>query len=213
MTGSEAITVVVVDDHPVVRDGLVRIINGEPDMSVVGQAEDGSLAVAVCRESAPAVVVMDLEMPKMGGLEAVEAIREHLPETRFLIFSVYRGDEDIHRALAAGASGYLFKVVQRPELLAAIRKVASGGRYLPGEVADRLRFRHPADALTGRELDVLRGIACGQSNREIGTSLGIGEGTVKTHVNRVLSKLGARDRTQAVVVALERGIIHLGDAE
>jgi DNA-binding NarL/FixJ family response regulator len=209
MNRRQPIRVVVVDDHPVIRDGLTRIIDGESDMSVVGEAEDGRLGVSVCREANPDVVVMDLSMPNMGGLEAMVEIRTSQPDIRFIVFSVYRGEEDIHRALNAGASGYLFKVVQRNELLAAIRMVAAGKRYLPLQVADRLRFRHPSDELTDRELDVLRGIAEGQSNREIGDSLGIGEGTVKAHVNKILTKLGAKDRTQAVVLALERGIIHI----
>jgi DNA-binding NarL/FixJ family response regulator len=156
---------------------------------------------------------MDLSMPNMGGLEAITEILKVKPDIRFVIFSVYRGEEDIHRAFEAGASGYLFKVVQRQELLAAIRMVAAGGRYLPLQVADRLRFRHPSDELTVREFDVLKLIAIGQSNRGIGTNLGIGEGTVKAHVNKILTKLGAKDRTQAVVLALERGIIHLEETE
>lgn len=213
MKSRTPIRVVIVDDHPVVRDGLTRIVSGESDMSVVGEAEDGVIGVKVCTEQEPDVVVMDLSMPNMGGLEAITEIRKTKPDIRFVIFSVYRGEEDIHRAFEAGASGYLFKVVQRQELLAAIRMVAAGGRYLPLQVADRLRFRHPSDELTEREFDVLKLIAVGQSNREIGNNLGIGEGTVKAHVNKILTKLGAKDRTQAVVLALERGIIHLEETE
>jgi len=213
MKSRAPIRVVIVDDHPVVRDGLTRIVSGESDMTVVGEAEDGLIGVSVCTKNEPDVVVMDLSMPNMGGLEAITEIRKEKPDIRFVIFSVYRGEEDIHRAFEAGASGYLFKVVQRQELLAAIRMVAAGGRYLPLQVADRLRFRHPSDELTQREFDVLKLIAVGQSNRQIGTNLGIGEGTVKAHVNKILTKLGAKDRTQAVVLALERGIIHLEETE
>ncbi len=209
MARNKAIRVVVVDDHPVVRDGLTRIIDGESDMEVVGAAEDGRIALDVCANASPDVVVMDLSMPNMGGLEAMQEIHKTQPDIRFIVFSVYRGEEDIHRAFEAGASGYLFKVVQRNELLAALRMVAAGKRYLPLQVADRLRFRHPADELTVRELDVLKAIAEGKSNRHIGDTLGIGEGTVKAHVNKILTKLGAKDRTQAVVLALERGIIHI----
>jgi two-component system NarL family response regulator len=209
MKARTSIRVMVVDDHPVVRDGLTRIIDGESDMDVVGEAEDGAIAISKCAELKPDLVVMDLSMPNLGGLEAMAAIRESQPEVRFIVFSVYKGEEDIHRAYQAGASGYLFKVVQRNELLAASRMVAAGGRYLPLQVADRLRFRHPADELTERELDVLRLIAAGKSNRDVGDSLGIGEGTVKAHVNKILTKLGAKDRTQAVVLALDRGILHL----
>jgi two-component system NarL family response regulator len=211
MSRRTSIRVVVVDDHPVIRDGLTRIIEGESDMTVVGEAEDGKIAVSVCSETQPDLAVMDLSMPNMGGLEAIAEIRKAQPEIRFIVFSVYRGEEDIHRAFEAGASGYLFKVVQRNELLAAIRMVAAGKRYIPLQVADRLRFRHPSDELTEREFEVLQGIAEGQSNREVGDSLGIGEGTVKAHVNKILTKLGAKDRTQAVVLALERGIIHIDE--
>jgi DNA-binding NarL/FixJ family response regulator len=154
---------------------------------------------------------MDLSMPEMGGLEAMAEIHKIRPEIRFIVFSVFRGEEDIHRALKAGASGYLFKVVQRAELVAAIRMVAAGHPYLPLQVAERLRFRHPADELSTREFDVLSGIASGRTNRAIGEELGISEGTVKAHVNKILTKLGAKDRTQAVVFAFERGIIHLDE--
>jgi DNA-binding NarL/FixJ family response regulator len=198
-----------VDDHTIMRDGLSALLDSESDIDIVGTASDGKAAIAEVDRLMPDIIVMDLSMPNMGGLEAMVEIRTSQPDIRFIVFSVYRGEEDIHRALNAGASGYLFKVVQRNELLAAIRMVAAGKRYLPLQVADRLRFRHPSDELTDRELDVLRGIAEGQSNREIGDSLGIGEGTVKAHVNKILTKLGAKDRTQAVVLALERGIIHI----
>jgi len=211
MTRQEPIRVLVVDDQPVIRDGLTQIISSEDDMQVVGEAENGRLALALSAETRPQIIIMDLSMPEMGGLEAMTAIRKVQPDVRFIVFSVYRGEEDIHRALDAGASGYLFKVVQRNELIAAIRMVAAGRPYLPLQVADRLRFRHPADELTARELEVLRNLAGGQTNRKVGDSLGISEGTVKAHVNRILTKLGASDRTQAVVLALERGIIHLDE--
>lgn len=211
MTRVQPIRVLVVDDQPVIRDGLTQIINSEDDMQVVGEAENGRLALALSKETRPQIIIMDLSMPEMGGLEAMTEIRKVQPDVRFIVFSVYRGEEDIHRALDAGASGYLFKVVQRNELIAAIRMVAAGRPYLPLQVADRLRFRHPADELTARELEVLRNLAGGQTNRKVGDSLGISEGTVKAHVNRILTKLGASDRTQAVVLALERGIIHLDE--
>ena len=211
MRASDPIRVVVVDDQPVIRDGLLQIINSEEDMEVVGEAENGRLAIAVVADSRPQIIIMDLSMPEMGGLEAMAAIREAQPDVRFIVFSVYRGEEDIHRALEAGASGYLFKVVQRNELIAAIRMVAAGRPYLPMQVAERLRFRHPADELTARELEVLSSLANGQTNRMVGDTLGISEGTVKAHVNRILTKLGASDRTHAVVLALGRGIIHIDE--
>jgi DNA-binding NarL/FixJ family response regulator len=205
------IRVLVVDDHPVIRDGLGQIISGENDMEVVGQADNGRVALSLVSQTDPQIIIMDLSMPEMGGLEAMAEIHKIRPEVRFIVFSVFKGEEDIHRALKAGASGYLFKVVQRAELVAAIRMVAAGHPYLPLQVAERLRFRHPADELSTREFDVLSGIASGRTNRAIGEELGISEGTVKAHVNKILTKLGAKDRTQAVVFAFERGIIHFDD--
>lgn len=141
MKGHPSIRVMVVDEHPVVRDGLARIVNGESDMEVVGEAADGADAVATCAQTKADIVVMDLSTPELGGLEAMAAIRKSQPEVQFIIFSVHKEEDDIHRACQAGASGYLFKVVQPEELLAAIRAVAGGGRYLPPEVADQLDSR------------------------------------------------------------------------
>lgn len=211
MKRTDQIRVLVVDDQPVIRDGLSQIIGGEKDMKVVGEAENGRVALTEVAATDPQIIIMDLSMPEMGGLEAMREIRKTHPDVRIIVFSVFKGEEDIHRALDAGASGYLFKVVQRNELIAAIRMVAAGRPYLPMEVADRLRFRHPADELTSRELEVLERLAKGQTNRLVGDNLGISEGTVKAHVNRILTKLGASDRTQAVVLAIERGIIHLDE--
>jgi two-component system NarL family response regulator len=211
MKSADLIRVLVVDDHPVIRDGLSRIISGEDDMEVVGEANNGRVALSLAAETNPQIIIMDLSMPEMGGLEAMAEIHKTNPGVRFIVFSVFKGEEDIHRALKAGASGYLFKVVQRAELVAAIRMVAAGHPYLPLQVAERLRFRHPADELSTREFEVLSGIAAGRTNRAIGEELGISEGTVKAHVNKILTKLGAKDRTQAVVFAFERGIIHFDD--
>lgn len=211
MSKADVIRVLVVDDHPVIRDGLGQIISGEEDMDVVGQADNGRVALSLVTETDPQIIIMDLSMPEMGGLQAMAEIHKIRPQVRFIVFSVFKGEEDIHRALKAGASGYLFKVVQRAELVAAIRMVAAGHPYLPLQVAERLRFRHPADELSTREFDVLSGIASGRTNRAIGEELGISEGTVKAHVNKILAKLGAKDRTQAVVFAFERGIIHFDD--
>jgi two-component system NarL family response regulator len=209
----DPVRVLVVDDQQVIRNGLTQIISGESDMEVVGEAENGRQALSVAAETRPQIVIMDLSMPEMGGLEAMIEIRKSQPKVRFIVFSVFKGEEDIHRALEAGASGYLFKVVQGNELIAAIRMVSAGRPYLPLQVAERLRFRHPADQLTARELDVLSGVASGRTNRLIGENLGISEGTVKAHVNKILTKLGAKDRTQAVVFGFERGIIHLEGEE
>jgi two-component system NarL family response regulator len=209
MKSRPPIRVVVVDDHPVVRGGLIRIINNEPGMTVVGEADNGADAAPVCEESKPEVVIMDLSMPKMGGMEAMAAVQRVHPDARFIIFSVYRGEEDIHRALHAGASGYLFKVVQPNELIAAIRKVAAGGRYLPLQVAESVRHRQPTDELSDRELEILSRIAIGEDDTTIGRGLGMGTGVVAAHISRLLDKLGAKDRAQAVVTAFERGIIHI----
>jgi two-component system NarL family response regulator len=211
MKPDDLIRVLVVDDHPVIRDGLSQIISGEDDMEVVGVAENGRVALSLAAEENPQIIIMDLSMPEMGGLEAMGEIHKRKPEIRFIVFSVFKGEEDIHRALKAGASGYLFKVVERAELVAAIRMVAAGHPYLPLQVAERLRFHHPADELSARESEVLSGIAAGRTNRAIGEKLGISEGTVKAHVNKILAKLGAKDRTQAVIFAIERGIIHFDD--
>jgi DNA-binding NarL/FixJ family response regulator len=204
------IRLLIVDDHPVVRDGLVAILHqGEPDLEVVGEAGDGKEAVALWRELRPTVTIMDLQLPGQSGVQAISAIRREDPEARVLVLTTFDGDADIQRALEAGARGYLLKSVRRAVLIEAVRAVASGLRYLPPSTAARLVEAMEAEKLTGREMDVLALLAKGHRNREIADELGLAEPTVKIHVNNLLRKLQAKDRTEAAVIALKRGIIHL----
>lgn len=210
MNPTEPIRLLIVDDHPVVRDGLVAILHqGEPDLEVVGEAGDGKEAVAIWRTLRPTVIIMDLQLPGLSGVEAIKAIRREDPEARVLVLTTFDGDADIQRALEAGARGYLLKSVRRATLIEAVRAVAAGQRYLPPATAARLVEAMEAERLTARELDVLKLLAQGQRNREIADALGLAEPTVKIHVNNLLRKLQVKDRTEAAVVALRRGIIHL----
>jgi len=204
------IRLLIVDDHPIVRDGLVAILHeGEPDLEVVGEAGDGNEAVVAWRTLRPSVTIMDLQLPGQTGVEAIKAIRREDPEARVLVLTTFDGDADIQRALEAGARGYLLKNVRRAALIEAVRAVAAGQRYLPPATAARLVEAMEAERLTARELDVLRLLAQGERNREIAKTLGLAEPTVKIHVNNLLRKLEAKDRTEATVIALRRGLIHL----
>jgi two-component system NarL family response regulator len=203
------IRILLADDHAVVREGLAAMISRRADMQVVAEAENGARAVELARQHQPDVILMDLRMPEMGGVEAIGHIRAERPEARIIVLTTYDGDEDIYRALQAGAKAYLLKDTPRDELLDAIRAVHAGQKRLPPEVAAKLAERITAEPLTPRELDVLRLIVAGMSNKEIGAALNIAEGTVKIHVNGLLGKLGVSDRTQAVTEALRRGIVHL----
>jgi DNA-binding NarL/FixJ family response regulator len=210
-TPSERIRLLIVDDHPVVRDGLVSILHeGEPDLEVAGEAGDGKEAVLAWRRLRPTVTIMDLQLPGLSGVEAIRVIRREDPEARILVLTTFDGDADIQRALEAGARGYLLKSERRATLIEAVRAVAAGRRYLPPATAARLVDAMESEALTPRELDVLRLLAEGQRNREIAEALGLAEPTVKIHVNNLLRKLQAKDRTEAAVIALRRGLIHLG---
>lgn len=209
-TPSDRIRLLVVDDHPVVRDGLVSILHeGEPDLEVVGEAGDGKEAVVLWRTLRPTVTIMDLQLPGQTGVEAIQAIRREDPEARILVLTTFDGDADIQRALEAGARGYLLKSVRRAILIEAVRAVAAGKRYLPPATAARLVEAMESERLTPRELDVLKLLAEGQRNREIADALGLAEPTVKIHVNNLLRKLEAKDRTEATIIALKRGMIHL----
>ncbi|WP_306590893.1 response regulator transcription factor [Geothrix sp. 21YS21S-4] len=210
MTQPSPIRLLIVDDHPVVRDGLVAILHqGEPDLEVVGEAGDGREAVNAWRTLRPTVTIMDLQLPGQSGVEAITAIRREDPTASILVLTTFDGDADIQRALEAGARGYLLKSVRRAILIEAVRAVASGQRYLPPATAARLVEAMEAEKLTARELDVLRLVAEGQRNREIAETLGLAEPTVKIHVNNLLRKLQVKDRTEAAVVALRRGLVHL----
>jgi two-component system NarL family response regulator len=209
MSRADLIRVLVVDDHPVVCRGLTAIIQADEGMLVVGQASDGLHAVRMFREHKPDITLMDLRMPLMSGVEAIRAIHTEFPTARFIVLTTYHGDEDIHRALKAGAQAYLLKGMSDSELLEAIRNVHSGLRYLPQPVLESLASRPPKSDLSERELQILHLIVKGMSNKRIGVSLGITEATVKWHVNMILSRLNVTDRTQAAVTALNRGIVEL----
>jgi len=203
------IRVLVVDDHFVVRMGLVSLVNTEADLTVVGEADDGEQAIALYQELQPDLVLMDVRMPGKSGPEATTQIRRLGADARVLILSAFDGDEEIHSALAAGAQGYVLKSATGEELIPAIRAVASGKRWIPLNVATRLKSRNLFEVLTPREIDVLREVAKGLSNKELADTLGITEHTAKDHIKSILAKLRVADRTQAVTTALQRGIIHL----
>jgi DNA-binding NarL/FixJ family response regulator len=209
MSDRSAIRVIVVDDHPVVRFGLAAIIGLQPDMAVVAEAGSGQEACAVCARHAADVVLMDLRMPELSGVEAISTIRKTNPKLRFIVLTTYEGDEDIHRALEAGAHAYLLKGMSHDQLANAIRSVHSGLRFIPESVSRSLAERPPHSELSARELEVLKLIVEGHSNKEIGDRLGISEATVKWHVSIILNRLNVSDRTQATVAALQRGIVHL----
>ncbi|MBN3875736.1 MULTISPECIES: response regulator [unclassified Nostoc] len=209
MSQSTKIKLLIVDDHAIVRKGLATIINRDPEMTVIAQAEDGQQAIAAFREYQPDVTLMDLRMPKMGGVKAIMAICAEFKQARIAVLTTYDGDEDIYRGLQAGAQGYLLKDAKPGELLNAIRAIHNGQKYIPPEVGAKLLQRMSNPELSERELEVLRLMAQGMGNQEIGTVLIIGESTVKSHVNRILSKLGVSDRTQAVITAVKRGIVSL----
>jgi DNA-binding NarL/FixJ family response regulator len=205
----QKIRIVVIDDQAVVRQGFVSLINTVADMEVIAEGTNGQQAVELYREHKPDVMLIDLRMPLLSGVEAISTIRREFPGARIIVLTTYDGDEDIYRSLQAGAQGYLLKDVFFEDLEDAIRKVHAGSRRIPAEVAERLAGRMSGSELTGRELEVLQQIVAGKSNKEIGSHLNISEATVKSHINNILSKLGVTDRTQAATTALQRGIVHL----
>lgn len=198
-----------VDDHPLMREGLVAMLRTQADMTVVAEAGTGQEAIDKFRDHQPDVVLMDLRLPDMNGAEATREIRKEFPDAKIVVLTTYDGDEDIYRALEAGAQGYALKETLSEELLQLIRDVKAGQRRIPPAVAARLAEHLPRVELSSRELDVLKLIAKGLRNKEIATALGIAEPTVKIHIQKIFSKLNVVDRTQAVVVAANRGIIHL----
>ncbi len=206
---SEPIRILVVDDHKIVRQGLVALLNTVPEMKVVAEASDGEEAIEVYRRHKPDITLMDLRLPKLGGADVIARIRAEAPAARLIVLTTFDGDEDIFRAIQAGAKGYLLKGMDIDELTEAIRSVHAGKSRIPAFVAEKLAERMGGPALTTREIEVLKRIVAGRSNKEIGTDLFISEATVKTHVNSILGKLGVTDRTQAATSALQRGIVHL----
>ena len=203
------IRVLIIEDHPVVRQGLVALLSNAPDIEVVGSAADGVAAKEIFKSVRPDVTLMDLQMPRLGGVEAIQRIRSQWPDARIIVLTTFDGDEDIYRAMQAGAKAYLLKGMEVEELLAAIRAVHAGHARVPSSIAEKLAQRVASQDLTAREVEVLERILAGRANKEIATDLNISEATVKSHVNSLLSKLGVDDRTHAAMVALQRGIVHL----
>ena len=203
------IRVLSVDDHPLLRQGIAAIINSAGDMVVVAQAATGSEAVRVFRDHLPDVTLMDLRLPDISGIDAMAAIRETAPDARIVMLTTFEGDVEIQRALAAGARGYLLKSTPPEDLLEAVRLVHAGKKRIPADIAAKLAEHFADESLTEREIDVLRHIAGGNRNRDIADLLAISEETVKAHIKHIMEKLGANDRTQAVTIAVRRGIIQL----
>jgi DNA-binding NarL/FixJ family response regulator len=209
MSGASTIRILAADDHQLIRAGLVSFLATEPGLEVVAQAGNGEEALEKYRECRPDIVLMDLSMPVMDGLAATRAIRDEFPDARVIVLTTYGGDEDIHRALDAGAMGYLVKDMVAEEVLNVIRTVHAGRRGIPQPIAAKLAEHTPRISLTPREIEVLSLVATGLSNAEAANRIGRTEGTVKVHLKNILQKLGANDRTEAVTTALRRGFIRL----
>ena len=203
------IRILTVDDHPVLREGIAAILASETDMVLVAEAGNGREAIEQFRAHRPDITLMDLQMPLMGGGEAILAIRKEFPDARIIVLTTYGGDVQADRAFKAGAYGYLLKSMLRKELVDTIRTVHGGRKRIPPEIAVEMAEHHADDALTERELDVLRQVAAGNANKIIADKLEISEETVKAHMRKILSKLGANDRTHAVAIAVKRGIIEI----
>jgi DNA-binding NarL/FixJ family response regulator len=206
---AKRIRILTVDDHPMLREGLASMIEAQPDMVLIGEAANGREAVESFRSHRPDVTLMDLQMPDMNGVEAINAIRGEFPDARIVVLTTYKGDVQALRALKAGAAGYLLKSMLRKELLETIRTVHAGKRRIPPEIAMEIAEHAADDALTDREIAVLKRVALGSANKQIAVSLGISEETVKAHMKNILAKLSANDRTHAVTIALSRGIIQV----
>jgi DNA-binding NarL/FixJ family response regulator len=203
------IRIIIADDHPVVREGLAALIKSQKDMQVVSEAASGRQAVQQFLLHRPDVMLLDLRMPEMNGVEAIQAILQKAPKAKIIVLSTYGGDEDIFRAFGVGAKAYLLKDSPREQLLESIRTVHGGQLSIPSTIGARLATHMRGPNLTKRETDVIKLMAAGKSNKEIGVSLGVSEGTVKIHVGHIFRKLGVTGRTEAIRVALERGIVHL----
>lgn len=203
------IRILTVDDHLLLREGISAMLEGQADMAIIGEAGNGREAIENFRRLRPDVTLMDLRMPDMNGIEAIRVIRQECPNARIIVLTTYAGDAQAAAALRAGASGYLLKNLVRKELIETIRAVYLGKRRVPAEIATEIAEHVADDALTEREVEVLRGVAGGKSNKLIAAELDISEGTVKTHMKSILPKLDASDRTHAVIIALKRGILDL----
>ncbi|HEY3706692.1 MAG TPA: response regulator transcription factor [Terracidiphilus sp.] len=203
------IRVLVVDDHPIMRFGIATIIDATPDMETVAQAGSAEEAIELYEQFLPDITLMDLQLPAMSGVDAIRNIIARHHDARFVVLTTYEGDEDIHQALEAGARSYIIKGMPHDALVSALRRVNSGGRFLPPPVSRALSSRTPNSDLSAREREVLKLIVKGKNNKEIAKDLGITEATVKCHVGVILSRLNVSDRTQAAVAALQRGLVHL----
>lgn len=209
MSATNSIQILVADDHFIVRSGLVSLIHAESDMAVIAQAADGLQAVELYRKHRPDVALLDLRMPLKSGNQAIELIRSEFPDARILVLTAFSGDEDIYKALHAGAQGYVLKSSTGDGLIPAIRAVAAGQRWIPDDVATRLAMRNAYEPLTAREIQILQEIAKGKANKEIAGTFCISEYTVKDHLKNILAKLNVAVRTEAVTAAVQRGIIEL----
>jgi DNA-binding NarL/FixJ family response regulator len=209
MGASTPIRILTVDDHPLLREGIAAVLGNEPDMVVVAEAANGREAVEQFRAHRPDVTLMDLQMPDMNGTDAILIIRKEFPDARIIVLTTYGGDAQAVRALKAGAAGYLLKSMVRKELVETIRSVHGGKKRIPPEIAVEMAEHHADDALTEREIEVLREVAAGNANKVVALRLSVSEETVKAHMRSILSKLGANDRTHAVTIALKRGIIEI----
>lgn len=209
MQPANQIRVLLADDHSILGQGLSMLLECEPDIAVVGHASNGKEAVDLFRQHQPDIMLIDLRMPEMNGADVIAAIRAEFVNARIIVLTIYDGDEDIYRALRAGAMGYLLKGIPLAELLIAIRTVYQGQPFFPAQIAAKLAQRMARPELSDRELDVLRLMAKGKTNPQIGAELSISESTVRFHINHILDKLGVKDRTQAVITAVNRGIVSL----
>lgn len=211
MSASKTIRVLIVDDHFATRLGLAMPVNNEPDMEVVGEAGTGSLALDLYRRLTPDVVLMDYQLPDMSGVMTLSALRASHPDAQVILLTILDGEEDVFRAVEAGARGYLTKSCECEDVLRAIRQVAAGGKFFPSEIAAKVEARKKRSPLSDRELEILRLLVRGHSTKEIVDILQLSMGTIRLHISLILSKLGAYDRTNAVAIAIERGIVHVGE--
>ncbi len=209
MNDQTRIRVLSVDDHPLLREGIATLINNQPDMCIVGEASSGREALERFRELHPDITLMDVRLPDMSGIDVMIAIRKEFSESRVIMLTTSEGDVEIQRALEGGAKGYMLKSMPPKDLVEAIRQVHAGKKRIPPSIAAHLAEHYSDEALTAREIEVLQQIAGGNRNRDIGEKLFISEETVKVHIKHIMDKLGASDRTQAVAIAVRRGIIHL----
>jgi DNA-binding NarL/FixJ family response regulator len=209
MTDPQSIRILSVDDHPLLREGIAAVIDSEPDMTIVARAATAVDGIQAFRKHRPDITLMDLRLPDLSGVKAIMAIRSEFPDARIIVLTMFAGDVDIQRALEAGARGYLLKSMPPDELVRMVRQVHAGKRQLPPEVAAQLFEHMGEESLTPREIEVLQHVSAGGRNREIGELLCISEDTVKVHLKRIMEKLRAKDRTQAIAIAVRRGIIRL----